>query len=189
MIRIPLPCGLCAYVSDARAVLVEPYRWRSTRSRRGDNIYVVAEVNLPPAPDGSRRRRFIRMHRLIADPPAHLLVDHWDGDGLNNQDYNLRIATTLQNKGNHGAVATSLTGYRGVTQVSPTRWRAKITIDDECRHLGYASSAEAAARLYDKAARERYGDFARLNFDPLIEAELARRDEAERWRVAIDATF
>lgn len=40
------------------------------------------------------------MHRMIMQPPDNLVVDHKDGNGLNNQKSNLRICTRGQNISN-----------------------------------------------------------------------------------------
>ncbi|MDD5010733.1 MAG: hypothetical protein PHQ00_01265, partial [Phycisphaerae bacterium] len=38
------------------------------------------------------KKKFISMHRFIMNPPPGYLVDHVDGQGLNNTRGNLRIA-------------------------------------------------------------------------------------------------
>lgn len=40
------------------------------------------------------------------------------------------------------------------------RWNARVN----CKHIGSFASEEEAARAYDAAAREQYGEFAHLNF-------------------------
>jgi hypothetical protein len=55
--------------------------------------------------------------------------------------------------------------YRGVYQPSGRNvFKASITIGNRTRHLGYFDTAEEAARAYDRAATEAFGDRARLNF-------------------------
>jgi len=53
--------------------------------------------------------------------------------------------------------------YVGVSRGN-SRWRALIYYKRKSYHLGYFESEEMAARAYDKAALELYGERARLNF-------------------------
>jgi hypothetical protein len=99
------------------------------------------------------------MHSLITGLE---LVDHEDGDGLNNQQYNLRPATISQNLRNGRAQeVTSI--YKGVG-LHRGRWRARIYVDGRRLSLGYFADEPAAGRAYDAAAREHFGVFACLNF-------------------------
>lgn len=112
------------------------------------------------------------MHREVlgvTDP--RVLVDHRDGYGLNNVRKNLRRASNQQNSWNHKPhprrkrPAERHSEYAGVSWYA-NRWRARITIDGQTRHLGrFASEIEAAA-AYNEAACELFGEFARLNEIP-----------------------
>ncbi len=55
--------------------------------------------------------------------------------------------------------------YKGISWAKRQRkWMATISVDGRDRHLGYFDMEDDAARAYDAAAVELYGEFAQLNF-------------------------
>jgi hypothetical protein len=62
------------------------------------------------------------------------------------------------------------------------KWVALITVDGKRRNLGRFYGEIAAARAYDAAARELFGEHARLNFPDGVDAFLSRetRDETRQ---------
>ena len=101
------------------------------------------------------------MHRQILGCQADQQIDHRNHNTLDNRRSNLRLATPSQNAINRRKAK----GYKGVSRVRD-KWRATIgsVRKKERRHLGYFPSAERAAKAYDAAAIEMYGEFALLNF-------------------------
>lgn len=124
---------------------------------------------------GGRTRRVL-MHRIIL---ARMLgrpltrrdmVDHADGNPLNNQRSNLRLASWAENGFNRSRQANGTSGYKGVTWFKRRqKWQALIQCRGKRHFLGYYDTAEEAAHAYDAAARELHGEFARFNF-PLDES-------------------
>jgi DNA-binding XRE family transcriptional regulator len=157
--------GRVAIVDDEDYDLVMRYRWNvQENTKPGQRSGPYARTNLPDKrPGGRYRQRALFMHNLIADYPK---PDHIDGNGLNNQRSNLRPATTAQNIVNARRKPSNATSrYAGVSRVSSGRkWNARITCERTILSLGYYADEEEAALAYDKAARELYGDYARLNF-------------------------
>jgi hypothetical protein len=92
-----------------------------------------------------------------------LEVDHIDHNKLNNRKSNLRICTTQQNLQNRKLQRNNKTGYKGVHLTASGRYQARIGIDCEEIHLGCFDTAKEAAKAYNKAAMEHFGEFAYLN--------------------------
>ncbi len=89
-------------------------------------------------------------------------IDHINGDRSDNRIFNLRECSRLQNNCNSRSFGKC--GFKGVS-TDKGRWRARIGVSGrKMRFLGLHDTPEAAARAYDRAARELWGDFAKLNF-------------------------
>ena len=79
-------------------------------------------------------------------------IDHINGDRADNRIANLRTATRKQNMENR-AHATGASGYRGVCWLEANqKWRASITHNGKCIHLGLFGTAEEASAAYKEAA-------------------------------------
>lgn len=106
------------------------------------------------------------MRRMLGGPiPEGYEVDHIDGNKLNNQRANLRLATRQQNVANRNGRGAATSQYKGVSWDAKNKnWRASIRANYKSENLGRYASEEQAARAYDKAAREHFGEFAWLNF-------------------------
>lgn len=103
------------------------------------------------------------MHAFLTGWPR---TDHVNGNGLDNQRANLRQATHGQNMANKRLYRNNTSGFKGVTRNTGTGrpWRGQIKADGKHFNLGNYDTPEAAAKAYDDAARELFGEFARLNF-------------------------
>jgi hypothetical protein len=104
------------------------------------------------------------MHRVIMKPGPDLVVDHIDGNGLNNTRGNLRICTKKQNIYNRkGRGKTSQ--YKGICrQKQSKKWYAQIKYNGKQIHLGCFEREIDAAKAYDEKALQLFGEFAYLNF-------------------------
>lgn len=93
-------------------------------------------------------------------------VDHKNRKRAENHWPNLRLASDSQNNHNHPVRCDSRSGFKGVTRYfrNPTLWKAYIVENRKMKILGYETTPEAAARLYDAAAVKLRGKFARTNF-------------------------
>lgn len=96
-----------------------------------------------------RRTDHLMLHHfLMGTPPDGSLVDHRDGDGLNNQRSNLRFATHSQNAQNRKHQANNTSGHRGVSwHKRLNKWQVRCGTDGQRRHLGYYDDLEEAASI------------------------------------------
>lgn len=92
--------------------------------------------------------------------PRHQ-VDHRDGDRLNNKWDNLREATQSQNGMNKRCYKNNRLGLKGVIEVYPGKFRAKLDINNRRVHVGYFDSAEQAFAARLAAIQAAHGNFAR----------------------------
>ena len=110
--------------------------------------------------DGTRKR--LLMHREIIS--SDTCVDHIDGNGLNNQRHNLRVATYQQNNTNRRKQDGFTSKYKGVAWCKrENKWRAYIKINGKFKSLGYFDNEIIAAKKYNQIAQELFGEYALLN--------------------------
>nr|WP_313659107.1 HNH endonuclease [Achromobacter ruhlandii] len=129
--------------------LIGAYRWYI---RRGG--YVVRFV----------AGQTIFLHREVMKPAAGLMVDHINGDKLDNRRENLRVCTNAQNSMNQRRSAGNTSGFKGVRRNAVGRkWEAIIKCDGKQHYLGVFDDPRVAAHAYNRAAIQLFGDFASLN--------------------------
>ncbi len=153
MKEIPLTRGKVALVDDDDFEELSKYKWHCMKYR--DKLYARRCVG---------RNTKIYMHRHIAGDPEGLVVDHGDGNGLNNQKYNLRNCTQRENTCNRPARINSSSFFKGVSR-DGNRWVAKITHEGITKFIGSFSDEIEAAMAYDREAWNLQGAFAQTNFD------------------------
>jgi hypothetical protein len=147
---IPLAEGLYAYVDAADYEWLNRWNWHTASGGYGAR---------------TEKGRTIFMHREIMRPAKGMLVDHADGNRANNCRFNLRVCTRRDNQRNTRKQRGTRSRFKGV-YYSKQRGKiyAQLCFDRRSRWLGWFESELDAARAYDRAAVEAFGEFARLNF-------------------------
>jgi HNH endonuclease/AP2 domain len=106
---------------------------------------------------GGRTCNKIRLHRFITDCPKGKVVDHINGNGLDNRRENLRICTHVENMNNmHKKNCGKYSDFRGVSFHKPSNlWVSNIQVNNKRIHVGYFKTEEEAIEA-TKKAREIY---------------------------------
>lgn len=162
MKEIKLTRGFVAIVDDADyARVIAAGRWSARVAPH--TVYAQRSVRKS---DGRRTTQLLHRFLLgLTDPK--ILVDHRDRHGLHNWRENLRVATKSQNGANQRRHSNGSSQYRGVSWNNRHHyWHALIEVSGRAIHLGCFIDELDAARAYDLAAFEHFGEFANLNFPP-----------------------
>lgn len=155
MKKIKLNNGMCATVDDDVFLEVSGFTWCTHEI--GDRIYVRARL---PGKKGANTN--VSLHRFIMAASAGQIVDHINGDGLDNRMANLRLCSQRDNSRNRGPSKGRKT--KGVSWSDRLKkWRAYIKVDYRQIYLGVYSAKVDALAAYDSAALLFFGEFARQN--------------------------
>lgn len=129
-------------------------------THKSSRVYVRKSMYKNGVVRGHLMHRLILSRALGRDLLPSEFCDHIDGNGLNNQRSNLRVATQAQNTFNARVKNTNKLGVKGVRRISPLKYEARITTDGETVSLGYYDSPEEAHAAYMVAAKTHHGEFA-----------------------------
>lgn len=149
---IPLTQGYFTKVDDEDYEELSKYKWCAHVEKGRPEIYAKRKVWV------NKKAVDIRMHRQILNAPKGVTVDHEDHDGLNNQRYNIRLASTAQNQWNKKPYKGIK--HAGVYKAGKTKWGAKISHKNKILYLGSFDTEQEAIVVRHKKAIELRGEFA-----------------------------
>lgn len=144
-IEIVLTKGLVALIDDCDAHLAG-LKWHALKSR---GTHYAHRSGARDPETGKQHRS--ALHRVVLGAGDGDIVDHLNGDGLDNRRANLRLSDASANMMNRGAARRdSASGIVGVTfHKTNRRWMAHMRVRGFVHHLGYFDTPEEAniARL------------------------------------------
>ncbi len=152
---IKITKGYTVMVDDEDYEYLNQWKWSVNDSCK--TLYAARMIRT------NGKRKYTNMHRFILGiNDSSILIDHRDGNGLNNQKSNLRIATISQNTANRKNSKNKYLGVNKRIQDGNIRWRAT------CKKNGIAycknfKTEEEAALAYNEMAEALHGEFAKLN--------------------------
>lgn len=137
-------------------------RWYPNRRKSGKRVYFLSHYLLE---NGEKKN--IQLHRYIMN--CHIndlsIIDHINGDTLDNRKCNLRKCTIAENSRNSMLSISNTSGYKGVSFFKQReKWKAEITLNSKTYHIKYCDDLVEAARFYDMFALYFYKEYARTNF-------------------------
>lgn len=130
--------------------IIEQYQWH-LKSEDNGNFYAMTNI----------ANTAITMHRFLY--PYYKIIDHINGNGLDNREENLRNTDSNWNNKNKLQRKTEWSSkYKGV-QKREGGWIAQINHNNKRLYLGKFSNEIAAATAYNVEARKLFGEFCNLN--------------------------
>lgn len=133
------------------------FRFNVRPNKDGGTLYVFGSRTVRM--NGFVYREEAYLHRLLMGSPVGLVVDHINGNTLDNTDENLRVVTHAQNAQNRTAAATSSTGIRNVYALPTGKFLVQVGHEGKAVYFGtYDTAFEAAQVAAD--ARKKLHTFA-----------------------------
>ena len=160
---VKLTRGKSAIVDASDYDWINQWKWCADKSK---NIWYSHRTIYNKEIIGKGRFVKVRMHRLIIGAAKGEIVDHINGNGIDNRRENLQICSHSDNiqKGHH---RPNQYGYLGVSyseDCTIRHWKARISNNGKRYELGHFLTSKDAAKAYDEEATRIHGATAKLNF-------------------------
>lgn len=146
--------GLIAVVDGRDADVLSRTWWWHGRYVKGKGTYL--------------HRAVIEKH--MGDIPPGMVIDHIDGDSLNNRLGNLRVCRQAENLRNNKGRLTARSKFKGVYPTASGRWSAQFTYSGTRVCLGTFNTEAEAADAYDEAVADVGDAFLRMNMGKVADA-------------------
>lgn len=139
--------------ADLDSVLGFPYRWAAVGTNGSTRLRPAA----PSVRDG--KLTTVYLYRFILCPPDGYVVDHINGDTLDNRRINLRVVTDLVNhQNNHGARRHSRSGVRNcLFRPEQGKYVVRFRVDGKYKCFGRFSDIREADQLAQEIRLKLYG--------------------------------
>jgi heme oxygenase len=111
-------------------------------------------------------KRNFQMHRVITNAQKGQIVDHINGNALDNRKENLRFCSKQENSMNRKTQSSSKfrSKYKGVSwDKARKKFIARVYFNNKAYVAGRFSTEEQAALAYNVLAKKLHGEYARFN--------------------------
>lgn len=105
--------------------------------------------------------RVVKLHRYLLNPEGDKVVDHINGDRLDNRRENLRVVSQHANAMNHSVSKNNKLGELGVSLTPQGKFRARIMVNRKEIRLGNFDTVEEAKTARKEAEKRYFGKYRR----------------------------
>jgi len=137
------------------------YSWHLRWKNNTKSYYVVASEYKGVSENGNGKYKNVYMQRFLLHAPDDMVVDHINGDTLDNRKSNLRLVSNANNLKNRGGKNSNNTsGYRNVTwDKRNIKWVVQLQVDGKNKQLGRFDDVDEAGEFAAKMREKYYGDY------------------------------
>jgi len=142
---IPLTQGLEALIDESDVPIVGDFKWFANPVRTSVKNPTKRYV-YPCSYGATQDRQYAYLHRFLMQPPEGFVVDHLDGNTLDNRRSNLRVCSRRENNCN-------LERHRSGKMLGASRTRhgkftARITVDGKNFYIGTFDTEHESHQAY-----------------------------------------